>query len=169
MGKDQPGRDPVEDHRGEEHQVALADDDDGYPARAPDRCPALFDVRGSEPAPESDEARRDPGHVLQCVGDDDVVQLDDQRTRRQIPLTGEAATAVDRSHCLRIDPETSAVVGAEAVAGRCAATEQPGHRHDSNERDELRLHERSSSRARLSPAAFSETAKPPPPDARRVV
>jgi len=35
--------------------------------------------------------RGDPGRVLQRIGDDDVMQLDNQRTRRQIPLAGEPA------------------------------------------------------------------------------
>ncbi len=122
-------------------------------------APAQLDVRGGEVARESNKARGDAGRVLQRVGDDHVMQLDDQRTRRQISLAGETAVAVNRSHRLRIDPETSAVVRAEPVAGSSAATEQPGHRHDGDERDELRFHERSSSRLQHNTAALARTTR----------
>ena len=74
-------------------------------------------------ARESYETRRDPGGILQRVGDHNTVDLDDQRAWWQIPFAREAAVAVHRRRRLRKNPETEAVVSAQPVAGGGAAAE----------------------------------------------
>ena len=72
---------------------------------------------------ESDEAGRDLGRVAERLRDEAVVHLEDEGAGK-ILLAAEVAMVMHSGVRLWEDPETGALVGAEAVSGSGAPTEQ---------------------------------------------